>query len=298
VKRREPLYVCGPTAVGKSAVVIELAKRLGGEIISVDSMQVYRGMDIGTAKPTEQERRAIRHHLIDVADLTENFDAAKFVQLAKVAEQQIEFPIHCGGTGLYFNALLHGLGEAPASDPNVRRELERVSLGELLAELRDKDPKCFCDIDRSNPRRVVRALEVIRVTGKPFSEQRAEWKAISQLIVGLEMDRPALNERIDRRVEEMFRKGLVEETRALLEHGLRENRTALQALGYKQVVEYLDGVRELAETIELVKLRTRQFAKRQMTWFDRQLPVNWIKIDPDDSPAKIAERLIDIHKLV
>jgi tRNA dimethylallyltransferase len=298
VKRREPLYLCGPTAVGKSAVAIELAKRLGGEIISVDSMQVYRGMDIGTAKPTEEERREVRHHLIDVADLTENFDAAKFVEMAKEAEQQIDFPIYCGGTGLYFNALLHGLGEAPASNPEVRAELEKTPLDKLLNELKAKDSKCFAEIDRNNARRVMRALEVIRITGKPFSEQRAEWKEISQLIVGLEMDRAALHERIDHRVDEMFKRGLVEETQALLRRGLRENRTAMQALGYKQVVEHLEGGPSVKETIELVKLRTRQFAKRQLTWFKRQLPVKWMQIDPEDRPDRIAERLIDKYKLV
>jgi len=298
VKRRKPLYLCGPTAVGKSAVAIELAKRLGGEIISVDSMQVYRGMDIGTAKPSAQQRREVPHHLIDVADLTENFDAAKFVAMAKAAEEQIEFPIYCGGTGLYFNALLQGLGEAPASDPEIRRELESRSLEDLLQELRASDPKCFAEIDRSNPRRVVRALEVIRITGKPSSEQRAEWREVSELIVGLEMDRNALNGWIGWRVDQMFKRGLVEETRELLKHGLRENRTALQALGYAQVVEHLDGVRGLAETIDLVKLRTRQFAKRQMTWFKRQLPVRWFNLDPVAGPASIALHLIDIHKLV
>jgi tRNA dimethylallyltransferase len=144
----------------------------------------------------------------------------------------------------------------------------------------------------------VRALEAIRITGKPFSEQRAEWKEISQLIIGLEMDREALHERIDRRVDEMFQRGLVEETRDLLKRGLRENRTASQALGYKQVIEHLDGGRGLDETIELVKLRTRQFAKRQLTWFKRQLPVKWMNIDPRENPEQIAQRLIDVHKLV
>ena len=298
MKRGEPLYICGPTAVGKSAVAIELAKRVGGEIISVDSMQVYRGMDIGTAKPTVEEQRKAAHHLIDVADLTENFDAAKFVKLAKAAEEKIRFPIYCGGTGLYFNALLHGLGEAPASDPEVRRELEEMGLGQLLEELRKKDPKCFEAIDRSNPRRVVRALEVIRITGKPFSKQRGEWKEIKARIVGFEMERATLHERIERRVDEMFARGLVEETRGLLQHGLRENRTASQALGYKQVIEHLDGARDLEETIELVKAKTRQFAKRQLTWFRGQLPVEWIKVERNDTAGKLAERLIDIYKLV
>ena len=298
MKRGEPFYICGPTAVGKSAVAIELAKRIGGEIISVDSMQVYCGMDIGTAKPTAEERRKVTHHLIDVAEVTENFDAAKFVMLAKAAEEKIRFPIYCGGTGLYFNALLHGLGEAPASDPEVRRELEGMELGQLLEELKNRDLKCFETIDRSNPRRVVRALEVIRITRKPFSEQRAEWKEIKARIVGLEMERRALHERIERRVDEMFARGLVEETRGLLGRGLRENRTASQALGYKQVIEHLDGVRDLNATMELVKLKTRQFAKRQLTWFRGQLPVEWIQIYPTDKAGEVAARLIDIYKLV
>jgi tRNA dimethylallyltransferase len=256
-------------------------------------MQVYRGMDIGTAKPTVEERREVPHHLIDVAEVTENFDAAKFVQLAKAAEERIEFPIYCGGTGLYFNALLHGLGEAPASDPEVRRELENMAVEQLLDELRVKDPKCFEQIDRSNARRVVRALEVIRITGKPFSEQRAEWKETNARIVGLEMERETLHRRIDRRVDEMFKRGLVDETRELLTRGLRENRTASQALGYKQVIEHLDGVVGLEETIALVKVRTRQFAKRQLTWFKRQLPVRWMNVSEN-----VVEELIDIHKLV
>jgi tRNA dimethylallyltransferase len=298
VKRREPLYICGPTAVGKSAVAIQIAKRLGGEIISVDSMQVYRGMDIGTAKPSTEERSHVPHHLIDVAELTENFDAAKFVQLAKAAEEKITFPIYCGGTGLYFNALLHGLGEAPASDPEVRRELENTDVGRLLEELRDKDPKCFAQIDRSNARRVVRALEVIRIAGRPFSEQRAQWKNVDARVVGLDMDREALHRRIERRVDEMFERGLLEETRQLLKKGLRENRTASQALGYKQVIQHLDGAIDLKTTIALVKLKTRQFAKRQLTWFRGQLPVNWLKVEPNEKAEKIAERLVDIHKLV
>lgn len=304
MKRRKPLYLCGPTAVGKSAVAIELAKRLGGEIISVDSMQVYRGMDIGTAKPTPEERAQISHHLIDIADFTENFDAAKFVQLAKQAEAEIiddgKIPIYCGGTGLYFNALLHGLGEAPASDPPVRSELGKTPLNELLKELEAKDAKCFAQIDRKNPRRVVRALEVIRITGKPFSEQRAKWTGIPSTvkIIGLEMERDELRRRIARRAYSMFANGLVEETRALLAEGLRENKTASQALGYKQVIEYLDGLHGLEFTACLVDMRTCQFAKRQMTWFKKQLPVQWLTVEPGDGALKIAERLIDIHKLI
>lgn len=299
---RRPLYLCGPTAIGKSAAALELAVRLNAEIISVDSMQVYRGMDLGTAKPSAVERAAIRHHLIDVIGFAETFDAGRFVELARAAETEIisrgKSPLYCGGTGLYFNALLQGLGESPASDPKLRAELEAIPLATLLEELRAGDAAAYESIDRSNPRRVVRALEVIRLTGKPFAESRIPWREIDAPILGLEMDREDLNARIDARVDAMFRNGLVEETKSLLNAGLRENRTAPQALGYKQVIDHLDGKLSLAETIALVKVRTRQFAKRQMTWFKRQLPVQWLQISPEEKPAQIATRLIDVNKLV
>jgi len=280
-----PIFLAGATAVGKSAVALELAERLGGEIISVDSMQVYRGMDIGTAKPSTDERARAPHHLIDILDLTQAFDAAQFVRLAREAVAHIQLrgrtPIFCGGTGLYFKAYLHGLGEAPASDPTLRAELEKAPLEELLAELDRVDPATFQRIDRQNPRRVVRALEVIRLTGRPFSAQRADWAASADGAGrAFCLTRPPgeLAQRMRARVDEMFHRGLVAETQSLLAHGLEQNPAALQALGYRQVVEHLRGARSLAETIELVKIRTRQFAKRQLTWFRRQLRFEWLAI--------------------
>src|SRR6185437_15954378 len=166
-------FLAGPTAVGKSEMALLLAEKIGGEIISVDSMQVYRGLDIGTAKPSAEERARARHHLIDVVELTESFDAAKFVQLANAAVSEIQarghVPIFCGGTGLYFKAFLVGLGEAPAADEKLRAELEAIPLPELLAELAERDPVTYEKIDRNNPRRVIRAIEVIRLTSKKFS---------------------------------------------------------------------------------------------------------------------------------
>src|SRR4051794_1455673 len=176
-----PIFLAGPTAVGKSEIALLLAEKIGGEIISVDSMQVYRGLDIGTAKPSAAERVRVRHHLIDVVDLTETFDAAQFVRLANEAVTDIQsrgcVPIFCGGTGLYFKAFLEGLGEAPPADEKLRAELEAIPLPALLHELATKDPVTYEKIDRNNPRRVIRAMEVIRLTGKKFSEQRAEWKS-------------------------------------------------------------------------------------------------------------------------
>ena len=287
----QPIFLAGPTAVGKSALALALAEQHGGEIISVDSMQVYRGLNLGTAKPTAVEHARVPHHLIDVAELTEAFDAAKFVTLAQQAVAEIQargrVPIFCGGTGLYFKAYLEGLGEAPPADEKLRAELEAAPLAELLRELEQRDPVTFAKIDRNNPRRVIRALEVIRLTGKPFSVQRAAWNPSSTLHPPSShfycLSRPAadLHARINARVDEMFAAGLVEETRQLLPRGLEQNKTAMQAIGYRQVVEHLRGERSLPETIELVKIKTRQFAKRQLTWFRKHANARWIELQPE-----------------
>ena len=293
------LFLVGSTAVGKSEVAMLLAERLGGEIISVDSMQVYRGLDIGTAKPSAAQRSRVRHHLIDVMDIEESFDAAQFVKLSRDAAANIQarghLPIFCGGTGLYLKAVLEGLGTSPPGDNRLRTELEATPLPELLQELAARDPATYKRIDHSNLRRVIRAVEVIRLTGKPFSEQRTPWgptaheqnhrAGVERLpVIGLVRSPADLGERINLRVDEMFRRDLVDETRQLLKQGLAQNRTARQALGYRQVAEYLEGVRPLPETIDLVKCRTRQYAKRQMTWFRRQLTVHWLQIELPDTP--------------
>jgi tRNA dimethylallyltransferase len=297
----QPILLAGPTAVGKSAVALLLAERLGGEIISVDSMQVYRGLDIGTAKPTPEERQRVSHHLIDVVDVTEPFDAAQFVRLTHAAVAAIQergrVPILCGGTGLYFKAFLEGLGEAPPAKVALRAELEKVPLPELLRELEERDSVTFQKIDRQNPRRIVRALEVIRLTGQPFSARRAPWRGANasrlpppaSRVFGFYRSAEDLRARIDARVDEMFRQGLVEETQRLLSHGLDKNPTAMQAIGYRQVVEHLRGERSLEATITLVKLRTRQFAKRQMTWFRYQVDTTWIHLKPDENLAEVAD---------
>lgn len=299
-----PILIAGPTAVGKSAVALCLAEQLGGEIITVDSMQVYRGLDLGTAKPSAAERARVPHHLIDVADLTEAFDAAQFVCLARRAVPEIQqrgrVPILCGGTGFYLKAFLEGLGEAPPADPALRAELEATPLPELLAELARRDPATAERIDRQNPRRVIRAVEVIRLTGKAFSVQRALWKQSGAVgadarptAFGLSRAPDDLRRRIDTRVDEMFARGLVEETRRLLEQGLKQNPTAMQAIGYRQVVAHLESGLSLAETIELVKRRTRQFARRQMTWFRRQLPLEWIPLEATALASATAAHIVD-----
>jgi tRNA dimethylallyltransferase len=296
-----PIFIAGPTAVGKSAAAFALAEKIGGEIITVDSMQVYRGLDIGTAKPTADERKKIPHHLIDVCDLNENFDAAQFIRLAQKAVLEIQsrnkIPIFCGGTGLYFKAFLDGLGEAPPADEKLRAELEALPFETLLAELRERDPAAYEKIDKQNPRRVIRAVEVIRLTGKKFSEQRAEWTSQRSEVSGKKLfcftrEQNDLHQRINARVDEMFSRGLVEETRALLQSGLAENKFAMQAIGYRQVVEHLNGERNLPDTIELVKIKTRQFSKRQLTWFRRHGNCEWLELSPGDSLDNILPRLI------
>lgn len=289
------IFIVGPTASGKSNLALELAERIGGEIISADSMQVYRGLDIGTAKPTTTERRRVRHHLIDVVDLNHSFDAAQFVEMASVAEREIlsrgGVPIVCGGTGLYVKALLQGLGSSPPSSRELRKVLETTPLELLLEELRQSDPTTYARIDRQNPRRVVRAIEVIRITGKPFFNQRSDWQTGSSPalpVFGISRPMTALHMRINTRVDDMFSQGLIQETQLLLANGLDRNPVAMQSIGYRQVVEHLRGERSLAHTVELIKTKTRQFAKRQMTWFRRQLPVQWL--DPEDALATIIDR--------
>jgi len=276
-----PFYVCGCTASGKSALALELAQRLGGEIISVDSMQVYRGLDLGTAKPSKAEQELVPHHLIDVVDLSEPFDAARFVTLADAAVRDIrergKVPIFCGGTGFYFQAWQGGLNATPKASAALRAELEATPLETLLAELQSQDPATYERLDRSNPRRVIRALEIIRMTGQPVTPAPAPVTADkAACVVGLEWDATVLRTRMDRRVDAMFQQGLVAETHALLAQGLEQNRTAMQAIGYRQVVEHLHGERNLADTIALVKLKTWQFARRQRTWFHNQLAVAWL----------------------
>jgi tRNA dimethylallyltransferase len=322
IPQTRPIFLAGPTAVGKSAIALTLAEKIGGEIITVDSMQVYRGLDIGTAKPTAAERRRVPHHLLDVCDLNEAFDAAQFMRLAEKAVAEIQarghVPIFCGGTGLYFKAFLEGLGESPATNPELRAELESAPFEALLRELRERDPAAYEKIDKQNPRRVFRAVEVIRLTGKKFSEQRAEWKPSrtnedggSRMEDGGDSKRPSsilhppsspifcftrpaddLHRRINTRVDEMFARGLVEETRELLKRGLEQNKFAMQAIGYRQVAEHLRGERGLAETVELVKIKTRKYAKKQMTWYRRHGRCEWLELNSDTTPESVLARLV------
>ena len=293
------IYITGATASGKSAIAMRLANRLGGEIISVDSMQVYCGLNIGTAKPSAQEQNEIQHHLIDVAQLSEAFDAAQFVSLAQQALKLIwkrgRVPIFCGGTGLYFRALIEGLGESPPSDESLRDELALMPIESLVAELRIKDPEAAKQVDLKNPRRVLRAIEVIRLTGRPYSEQRIGWNNVDKapqnlFCISREVD--VLNQRIHKRVDEMFNQGLVEETQTLIKKGLRNNRNACQALGYRQVLDLLDGKLDLENVVHQVKTKTRQFAKRQRSWFRNQMKCKFLEWSDEENLNSFSEQLL------
>jgi tRNA dimethylallyltransferase len=313
----EPVFLVGPTAVGKSAVAIELARLLHGEILSADSMQVYRGMDIGTAKPTGEERRAIPHHLIDVCDVDELFDVKRYVTLARALIARLQSPlIICGGTGLYVRALRRGLFDGPSRNPKLRARLEKMSASELFAELQKLDPLTASRIDRRNPRRLVRALEVFYETGKPISVLQAQWSTPhlnplppttgerrfpSPRLRGegqgegfcfcLTRDRDDLYERIERRIDAQIAAGWVDETRRLMARGLEKNPTAMQAAGYRELVAHVRGELSLDQAVALIRTRTRQLAKRQLTWFRREPGLEWIQISGDESARNTASRI-------
>ena len=273
------LVVMGPTASGKTSLALELAERLdgGGELIGADSMQVYRGMSIGTAKPTESERARAPHHLLDVADPHRgSFTVHDWLALARTAIEEIRArgarPIVVGGTNLYVRALLEGLIEGPAPDPDLRARLERRALDELRGELERVDPEAAARIHRNDRRRTIRSLEVHAITGTPLSELQGQWDAAPRRtdirIIGLHWAAEEINPRINARVKAMFEAGFVEEVRTLLESD-RLGTQAREALGYKQIAEHLEGLRTLEDTIEEIKIRTRRFAKQQRTWLRR-----------------------------
>jgi tRNA dimethylallyltransferase len=299
------IFLVGPTAVGKSAIALELARLIDAEIVSADSMQVYRGMDIGTAKPTAAERALVPHHLIDVCELSEIFDAKKFTEMASRVIDDIHArgrkALVVGGTGLYVRALRHGLFEGPPRSEALRERLEKMSAVQLFEELERLDPATAQRIDRHNPRRLVRALEVFHQTGKPISEWQKEWgreegdRAVAAGFM-LNRDRKDLNVRIEQRIDQQIATRWVDEVRRLLEGGLEKNATAMQAAGYRELVAHVRGKLSLAEAVALIKIRTRQLAKRQLTWFRRETQLDWLEIGREESPLITAKRILEIMR--
>lgn len=288
------MVVLGPTAGGKTALSLALAKKLGGEIVCADSMQVYRGMDVGTAKPTRAERREVPHHLVDFLSPKEPFSAARYAELARKAVAGVNargrLPILVGGTGLYIQAIVDNiLFEPMPSDPRLRRELERRA-GELggqalLEELAKVDPGLAEKLHPNNLGRIIRGLEAYRLTGTPLSRwqerSRREPSPYNPCMLGIAFrDRQALYRRIEERVEDMLAKGLVEEAERLYSGGY--GRTAVQAIGYKELFGFFRGEQDLAQAVAQIKQETRRYAKRQMTWFRRDKRVHWLYADAGD----------------
>ncbi|MCI9368290.1 MAG: tRNA (adenosine(37)-N6)-dimethylallyltransferase MiaA [Oscillospiraceae bacterium] len=283
------LVICGPTASGKTALAAALAQRLGGEVVSADSMQVYRRMDIGTAKPTPDETRGIPHHMIDVADPEENYSVARYVQDAVPIVDSIlargKLPIVAGGTGLYIDHLVAGRQFAPfEADSGLREHLQNRAAEEGLPALRTElehiDPAAAVRIHPNDEKRTIRALEVFLSTGKTITQHDAESRALpnryAPLTIALNFqERSWLWERIDRRVDEMMERGLEREVRELLASGVSPSCTAMQAIGYKELSAAISAGRPVSKGAEEVKLRSRQYAKRQLTWFRRNREARW-----------------------
>ena len=299
-----PKIVCvvGPTACGKTTLGVLLAKRFHGEVVSADSMQIYRGMVIGTAAPTAEEMEGVPHHMIAVADPAEQWSAARFCQAADACIRDIlsrgKLPVLAGGTGLYLDALIRGDDFAPGCQGGqtrlrLQQELRELGPQEMLRRLEAVDPETAARLHLRDEKRILRALEVYEETGEPMSRRdrrgRQRPDRYEAVYIGLSFrDREDLRERIDRRVDEMVRRGLLQEVQALLDGGLPRDATALQAIGYKQFLAVADGTATAEQAVEEVKLRSRQYAKRQLTWLRRNPAIHWIYWDKEpDFPAAL-----------
>jgi len=299
--RASLVVIVGPTGVGKSVLALCLAEALHGEIVSADSRQVYRGMDIGTAKPTQAERTQVAHHLIDVVDPDQGFALAEFQEQAYAAIGNIAMrgllPFLVGGTGQYIHAVVEGwrIPRVPA-DPGLRARLyaeaEERGVQSLYRKLLELDPAAADFVDARNPRRVVRALEVCILSGRPFSEQRGkDLPPYAVLQIGLTMDRQALYRRVDQRIENMVARGLVDEVRGLLDKGCDWALPSMSSLGYLQFRAYFEGSATLDETVALIKKETRRFIRHQYNWFRPADPrIHWL--DAAASPCDPALELI------
>lgn len=296
------LCVVGPTASGKTKMAVALARRFGGEVVSVDSMQIYRGMTIGTAAPTAAEMEGVPHHMIAVADPAESWSVARFCQAADGCIQDIlargRLPVLAGGTGLYLDALIRGDDFAPGSQGGevrlrLQRELREQGPEALLERLRTVDPETAGRLHLRDEKRILRALEIYEQTGEPMSlrDRRGRQRPdrYEAVYIGLSFrDRADLRRRIDRRVDDMVRQGLLQEVQDLLDSGLPRDATALQAIGYKQFLAVADGAATTDQAVEEVKLRSRQYAKRQLTWLRRNPDIHWILWDREpDFPAAL-----------
>ena len=299
-------FILGCTAVGKSAVGIEVARRIGAEIVSVDSMMVYRRMDIGTAKPSREVRAEIPHHCIDIVEPSESFSVARYLTFADEAIDKISSAgkpvLLVGGSALYIKAVSEGLFEGPGANPDIRQALKARAAAEglsaLHAELARVDPDAARRISPRDEKRIIRALEVYELTGEPISRLQQQWDSqrlrYDCVFIGLRRPKEEINRRINARVKEMIRKGLRDEVASLLAEPKGLSDQASQALGYAEMIEHLKGKYTLEQAIERIKINTRQFAKRQRTWFRHFRNVQWIDIQEDDTIEKVSEKVLKI----
>ncbi len=297
------LAVVGPTASGKTALAADLAGIYNGEVVSADSMQIYKGLSVSTAKPTEAEMKGIRHHLIDCLEPEQEFSVADYVKTATAVIKDIrsrgKLPILCGGTGLYVSSLIDNISfESSIGSTELREELERFAETEgrhaLWLRLEEIDPETAAIVHENNLPRVIRALEVYETTGKPISWHKKQSRLVSSpfdsCIIGLDFkDRSKLYGRIDARVDQMIEKGLINEAREFYES--RSPATARQAIGYKELIPYFEGEITLEEAVDKIKLETRHYAKRQLTWFRRREDIEWVFVDEYDDYKKILKKV-------
>ena len=296
------ILILGVTASGKGRLAFDLAQSLGAEIISIDSMKVYRRMDIGTAKPPQEARRRVKYHLIDIVEPSDPFSVATFLEAASEAIKQIKgrnkTVIAVGGTALYIKALLYGLFEGPGTNQQIRAELkaraETEGLAALYGELTKVDPIATERISPNDSKRIIRALEVHRLTGKSISSLQKQWDKSDAkhdwTIIGLRREKTDANGRINKRVKKMISVGLVDEVKSLLAEEKTLSKQARCAIGYAEIIEYLNGQISLEEATELIKKSTRRLAKNQRTWFKTFRNVHWLDIEPDEPPEKILTR--------
>jgi tRNA dimethylallyltransferase len=304
--REKLVVIIGPTAVGKTKLSIDIAKRFNGEVISGDSMQIYRSMNIGTAKITEEEMEGIKHHLLDIKSPNDSYSVAEFQENVRNVIKDItgrgKLPIIVGGTGLYIQSVIYDYHfSEKGSDSSIRAKLENEAseqgIEAIYARLQEIDPSTCEKIHPNNHRRVIRALEVYLTTGKTMSqylEEQEEGELIYDVaLIGLSMDRNMLYERINFRVDKMIEVGLLEEVKSLYDQGLR-NVQSIQAIGYKEIYDYLDGNITLDEAIELLKRNSRRYAKRQLTWFRNKMDVTWFDMTNIDYKKKLTEIISNI----
>ena len=298
------LAIVGPTASGKSSLALSIAEKCDAEIVSADSRQIYKCLDIGTAKPTIAERTRVKHHFVDMLEPSSDFSAGKFgLDAGKVIAEIVirgKLPILVGGSGLYVTSALDGLFNGPGKDPDIRMGLEEQlkteGLDTLLKTLREVDPLTLDKMKEITPRRVIRALEVYRITGRPISKFQSEENVtpvFEAYRVGLLWDRKELYRRIDDRVDSMVAAGLEKEVKNLVSRGYDRHLNALNTVGYKEVFDFLDGILSHEEMTERIKRNTRRFAKRQMTWFKRDERIHWMRVTGDDWINKTTQKIVE-----